>query len=174
MSLSVVISGAIVLFTLFVALSSFPVIAESTFGVSQGSVERSQIENQFIHTNLEIQSLSANPNSQNITINLENTGLVKLWDYEKFDIIVTYDAKITGKKVRTTEVLTYIEQCPTSNGEWCIDSITNDNIDPDILNTNEIAVIEADLDYQVHPTNGIVIVSITADNGVSITNSVEV
>lgn len=174
MGLSIVVSGAIVLLSMFFVLSAFPVIAENTFYVSQGSTEISHIEAQIIHTNIDISDVTASPDSQDITVDLDNIGNRKLWNYGNFDFIVTYDAQIQGQKIRTTEHLTFGVSCPPISSQWCIQSISPDDIDSEILNSKEIAVLDARLSNQIHSSGGLVIVTISTDNGVTATNSVTV
>ncbi len=174
MGLSIVVSGAIVLFSLFFVMSAFPVIADNAFKVSQSSSEIAHVENQILRTKIDITSISASPNNKDISVTINNTGSKKLWEYDKFDFIVTYDAQIQSSKVRTTEKLAYVESCPTNSGEWCLESVSNDNIDPGILNPGETATLSGDLNNKVHPTGGVVIVTISTDNGESITDSVVV
>ncbi len=174
MGLSIVVSGAIVMFSLFFVMSAFPVIAENTLKVSQGSTEIAYIENQILHTNIGISSISANPGNQDISVTLDNTGNKKLWDYEKFDFIVTYDIKVGSQLVRVTEKLSFIESCSPSPGEWCLNSISNDIVDEGIINAGETATLDGHLSNNVHPNGGAVIIAISTDNGESTTDSVVV
>lgn len=174
MGLSVVISGAIVLFSMFFVMSAFPVIAENAFNVSQGSTEISDIESQIVRTNIDISSITATVSSQSISVDLDNLGNQKLWNYDKFDFIVTYDAQIQGQKIRTTEYLEFVNSCPASSGQWCIQNISPDDVDPNIINSKETATLDADLSNNVHPDGGLVIVTIATSNGVNTTSSVTV
>lgn len=174
MGLSIVVSGAIVLFSLFFVMSAFPVIADNVFQVSQSSSEIAYVEIQILRTKIDITSISASPGDQNISVMLDNVGIKKLWEYDKFDFIVTYDAEIDGNKVRTTEKLAFVDSCPTNIGEWCLQDITNDISDVGILNSGESATLTADLQNNVHSTGGVVIVTISTENGQSVTDSVVV
>lgn len=170
MGLSVVVSGAIVLFSMFFVISAFPVIAENAFSVSQGSTKIYDIENQIIHTDIDILSVTGSGGSGNISVELNNSGNRKLWDYDGFDFIVTYDANMAGDSVRTTEYLEFTDSCPVTNGQWCVQDISPDDVDPLIINSDETATFDAELTNNVYP-GGLIIVTIATSNGVNTTSS---
>ncbi len=58
-----------------------------------------------------------------------------------------------------------------ATSDWVISDITNDIIDPRILNTDEVANINAKLSNPIF-ANGDVIVSISTDNGVTASNAI--
>ena len=103
-----------------------------------------------------------------VNFTLHNNGTEKLWNYEKFNVLITYD---DGPSM-TTEELTYSGDClggVPSVGNWCIQTITSDVLDPGILNDGESASIRTQVNQNLGTDNAIAIV--TTDNGVTATRS---
>ena len=171
MGLSIAISGGIVTFTIVYAMMSFPAILDDTTKVSASSTQMSSTLNSILHTNINVSNLQSIHNSTTINFSVNNTGSTILWNYNKFDAIVTYQAN-TGGTPTLTEVLQYANSCASLvSDKWCIQSITNDLVHPGILDPKETLNIEANLQ---NPTNlgGIVTVNMGTDNGVLSTSSV--
>ena len=108
MGLSVVISGAIMMVALMFVLYSIPTLMSSITSVSETSSEISKLENEILQTEISLDTLIANSSMPSLTFNVNNINNEKLWDYENFDVIVTYDADISGTKTRITETLPYV------------------------------------------------------------------
>ena len=171
MGLSIAISGGIVTFTIVYAMMSFPAILDDTTKVSTSSAQMSSTLNSILHTNISVSNLQSIHNSTTINFSVNNTGNTILWNYNKFDAIVTYQAN-SGSTL--TEVLQYANSCASlASDKWCIQSITNDLEHPGILDPKETLNIEANLR---NPTNlnGILTVNIGTDNGVLSTDSVRI
>ncbi len=58
-------------------------------------------------TGIMILDVNASSSSKLVNFTLTNQGSEKLWNYDEFDIIVTYDADILGTKTKVTEQFTY-------------------------------------------------------------------
>ena len=58
-------------------------------------------------TSIRILDVNASSSSKLVNFTLTNQGSEKLWNYDEFDIIVTYDADISGTKTTVTEQFTY-------------------------------------------------------------------
>lgn len=173
MGLSIAISGGIVTFTIVYAMMSFPAILDDTTKVSTSSAQMSSTLNSILHTNISVSNLQSIHNSTTIDFSVNNTGNTILWNYNKFDAIVTYQANIGGTPT-VTEVLQYANSCVgLSSDKWCITSITNDLEHPGILDPKETLNIEANLQ---NPTQlgGVTTVNIGTDNGVLATSSVRI
>jgi hypothetical protein len=171
--LSIAISGGIVTFTIVYAMMSFPAILDDTTKVSTSSAQMSSTLNSILHTNISVSNLQSIHNSTTIDFSVNNTGNTILWNYNKFDAIVTYQANIGGTPT-VTEVLQYTNSCTgLSSDKWCITSITNDLEHPGILDPKETLNIEANLQ---NPTQlgGVITVNIGTDNGVMATSSVRI
>ena len=163
MGLSIVLSSAIVFFTVFVVFGTYTNFTNQIFEISQASTKISSIENNYANTKISIQSL--NVGNSNFTVNLINDGKEKVYDFQKFDVIVSYNGNLN----HIIDELIY-SQCPINAGYWCINSITNDYLDPNILNANETAVIRGNTTDIINP--GGLSLSITTDNGHSISRSI--
>ena len=173
MGLSIAISGGIVTFTIVYAMMSFPAILDDTTKVSTSSAQMSSTLNSILHTNISVSNLQSTHNSTTIDFSVDNTGNTILWNYNKFDAIVTYQANIVGTPT-LTEVLQYANSCAgLSSDKWCITNITNDLEHPGILDPKETLNVEANLQ---NPTElgGIITVNIGTDNGVLTTSSVRI
>ena len=157
MGLSIVVAGAIVIFTLFAVLNSFLNISENIFEMGETVKKSSQTEKTLIDTDIEIQGIVLD--TDDITVTLYNQGKVKLWNFEKFDVIMTYDNAV-GRK---TDNLIFTE-CPADDGYWCIQEIQDDIEDPQILNPFETALIIANATLPII-SPGELTLYISTDNG---------
>lgn len=173
MGLSIAISGGIVIFSIVYAMMSFPAILDDTAKVSSSSSEMSGTLNDIIHTNISISSLTDVHGTDPATFLLTNTGNTILWNYQKFDVIVTYQQNGGGNPI-LTEVLTYSSSCSgLTTDHWCISSITNDLSHPGVLDPGEIANIEIKVSQQTK-NGGNFVLTFATDNGVTDTSSVKI
>jgi archaellum component FlaF (FlaF/FlaG flagellin family) len=107
MGLSVVISGAIIMIALMFVLYSIPPLITSVTSVGETSTEISDLENTILQTEITLDSLAVSSSMPSFSFNLNNINTEKLWDYDNFDVLVTYDADISGKKTSITEIFPY-------------------------------------------------------------------
>jgi len=110
--------------------------------------------------------LSFIENSPKINFTVINEGLEKLWNFNDFNLFVTYD-EATG---RPTETLSFDGMCQgvvPSAGNWCIETISEDILDPDVINGGESARIWTRVNQDL--TTGNTIVSFNTDNGATAT-----
>ena len=171
MGLSIAISGGIMTFTMIYVMMSFPALLDDTAKASSSSSEMSKTLNDIIHTNISISNLADVHGANPATFSLTNTGNTILWNYEKFDVIVTYQQNGGGNPI-LTEVLSYSNSCSgLSTDKWCISSITNDYSHPGMLDPGEIANMEIKVS-QSTKNGGNFILTIGTDNGVTDTASV--
>jgi archaellum component FlaF (FlaF/FlaG flagellin family) len=168
MGLSVVISGAIIFIALMYALMNIPNVFDSILSVEEVSSEISVLEDSISQTEISINPLVTQAGKSKINFTLHNNGTEKLWNFEKFNVLVTYDEGTS----MVTEDLTFSGDCvggvPIA-GNWCIQSITSDILDPGILNDGESASIRTQITQNLATQNTIAIV--TTDNGVIATRS---
>jgi hypothetical protein len=155
------------MFTLVSILFLLPGLTDKTASITEASSKMSQIDNSILKTNISVSGLTRIDND-NFDFNLTNLGLEKLWDYERFTVIISYS---DGPDV-ITRVLTYDGACsgyPSAN-QWCRQAISSDNIDSGILNTNEIMSARV----TVNPTSSAVTATIviSTDNGVIATQTI--
>lgn len=107
MGLSIAIGGGIICATVLLVLSIMFSLTTQTYEVNSARSQSSEIERTWIHTDFTISDLYAQSGSDRVSFTLQNTGLEKLWNYNKFSVIVKYNATIAGNPVLTSEYLTY-------------------------------------------------------------------
>jgi len=149
-------------------LFTMPGILENITSIQETSSEVKALENSIHNTKVKIVNLEAEAGSIMVNFTLNNNGTEKLWNFEKFNVLVTYDVGVS----MTTEELTYSGDCAggvPSAGNWCIQSISSDVLDPGILNDGESASIRTQVNQNLATENAITIV--TTDNGVVATRS---
>ena len=156
---------------LITVLMTMPGLLENTLSLQDTSSEASNIDNLISKTNIDLSSLTApTSNLDEFSLSIDNIGEEKLWNYDSFNVIVTYD-DISGRLI---EELSYAGQCsgqPTQ-GTWCNNGITTDLLDPDLLNEDESMTILGTVTSNF--ATGIVIVVISTDNGVVASSSLSV
>jgi len=168
--LSVVLGGGIIIFTIMYVIMTFPSIIDATSGVITTSSLKSEIENAILKSDIRISSVNGVALSNVVDIVLGNTGNEKLWDYNRFSVIITYDGGIISK-TKYTEQLNYQELCTATAGKWCISEFLSDLQDPEIFNSDERLHIKANLAHPLY-TNGRITALISTDNGVTTSRSV--
>ena len=137
MGLSVAIAGGIVMFSLVYILLMLPGVVDQTTAVSKASSTISEVENSVLKTNIAMSAFSATSGSTTMDFSITSSGTEKLWNYEKFNLIITYP--IAGNTNKTQSFTYQSGACGTpAAGKWCITSISGDSFDPNILNTNEV------------------------------------
>jgi flagellar protein FlaF len=151
------------MFTFVYIMMTLPGIVDKTISVTEASSTISKIEDSITKTTIGVNSISAGVGSQVITFTIGNSGTEKLWDYQKFSVIITY----MGVSTKQTESLVYYGPCSGNppSGYWCLDSISNDNLDPKILNTGE--TLNAKSTVSQNAQTGAIVVIVSADNGVT-------
>jgi len=161
MGLSNALSGGIILFGITYVIFAFMGITDTAASFSDVSTQKYDLENKLLKTSITI-VIEDDPGTNTIfNFNMTNTNSEKLWDWENFDVITTYDNSGTTY----TETLTYTSSCAPGVGEWCIHSWIVDVIDPQILNNGETLNIRLQVENGLQDgTNVIVIIS--TPNGV--------
>ena len=107
MGLSIVISGAIMMLAIVFVLFSIPGLLGTITSIGDVSSEVSDLENSILETDISLDSLAATSGKASLTFNLNNDDLEKLWNYDYFDVLVTYDADVSGTKTRVTEIIPF-------------------------------------------------------------------
>jgi hypothetical protein len=169
MGLSIAISGGIIMIGMTYLLFSLFGITNNIVKVSDSSFEKLDLENEIKKTSLSIISITTSGTSSSFSFNVQNDDLQKLWEFDKFDVIVTYDFGSTTY----TEYLTYQSSCPAVAGTWCINTFNNDVVDPKILNQYENMQIDAQVINSLK-TGGNIIIIISTQNGVVATRTITV
>ena len=78
------------------------------FSVGETSSKNSDLEDSILKTEIEIPSVTASAGSDIVSFKLHNIGEEKLWKFDEFDLLITYDADTGGPNpTRVTEKFTY-------------------------------------------------------------------
>ena len=173
MGLSIAIAGGIVTFSIVYAMMSFTTILDDSTKISTSQSQMSNNLFSRMQTNIVISDLQDNGGTNPASFKITNTGNTMLWNYNNFDVIITYQENATNYPI-LTETLKYANSCSgLAAGHWCISQIQNDYIHPGLLDPGKIATIN------VQPTNptatgGAFTAEFGTDNGVSTYNSVRI
>jgi len=116
LGLSIAISGGIILSVMLLVFMTMPGLMEKFVSIEVTSSKNSDLEDKILKTDTKIQESLAFSGSNIVNFDLLNEGNEKLWDYDKFNVIITYDADRGGPNPTTlTEQFTY-------NGTGAFDS----------------------------------------------------
>lgn len=168
MGLSNAISGGIILFGITYIMFTFGGFTDKTLSVAEVSADKLELENKLSKTSFTIDSITTAAPSPTVTIDITNTGIEKFWEFEKFDVIITYDSLGTTY----TEKLSYSDTCPAISGSWCLVLFSNDVVEPEILNQGESLTIEATVSRVIQLSSTIITVISTQNGVVVIENEV--
>jgi len=163
MGLSVAISGGIILTVFMLILLSLPGFVDKMFSIGDITSQVSQQEQKISKTDISLETLFATSGSPYVNFTLNNDDQEKLWNFEKFNVIVEYESA-SGDEL---EELSFSGNClgalPTV-GNWCIESISGDFIDEGILNEGESAEIWTRVSQNL--VSGNARVTVSTDNGI--------
>lgn len=107
MGLSVAIAGGISCATVIGVLSVLLSVTTQVTDLNSARSQNSDLDAALVHTDADISYLSAQSGSDRVSFTLTNSGTEKLWNYDKFAMIVTYNASIGGVPTLTSEHITY-------------------------------------------------------------------
>ena len=108
MGLSIVVSGAVIFIVLMSVLFAMPNVIDSLVSVTETSSQSMDIDERISLTDTKIQKLWAFSGSDIVNFDLLNEGNEKLWEFENFNVLITYDADTGGATSQTiTEEFTY-------------------------------------------------------------------
>ena len=88
----------------------FGVVAVLLFQIQVETISSSEsFENsdKISKTGINILDINASSSSSLVNFTFINQGSEKLWNYDEFDVLVTYDANVLGKRTPVTETFTY-------------------------------------------------------------------
>jgi len=163
MGLSVAIAGAIVLSVIMLVMMTLTGFVGTMFTIGDASTQISEVENTIDKTDISLETLFAQSGLATVNFTLNNDDQEKLWNFEKFNVIVEYEAG-SGQLF---EELTFSGDClgvSPSAGNWCIEGISGDFLDKGILNEGESAEVFTQVSQNLVNQNARVTVS--TDNGV--------
>jgi len=90
----------------------FVVISVMVYEIQVETTASSQAfdnNDEITKTSISISGINYTVGSNLVNFTLTNEGSEKLWNYDEFNVIVTYDADISGIRTRVTEEFTYNE-----------------------------------------------------------------
>ena len=166
MGLSVVISGGIILSVMMMLFFTIPGLTDKMFSIGDVASQVAQFEKSLSDTEISMEDLDVAVGSPRVNFTVINEGQEKLWNFNDFNLFVTYD-EATGSP---TETLSFDGMCQgvvPPAGNWCIETISDDVLDPDVLNGGESARIWTQVNQDL--TTGNTIVSFNTDNGATAT-----
>lgn len=88
----------------------FGVLAVLLYEIQVETISSSQAfenNNEILKTDIEILDINASSSSSLVNFTFTNQGSEKLWNYDEFDVLVSYDANILGTRTPVTEKLTF-------------------------------------------------------------------
>ena len=166
MGLSVAISGGIIMFGIVYLMFSLGGVTDKIVSVSDSSIQRTDLENKLVKTSIVINIQNENGNKPDFDIDVTNTNLEKFWEFEKFDIIATYESS----NEIYTETLNYSSTCPPVAGEWCVQSWeSTDELEPGILNYGEVVRFAVELNRDLDHNSWLTSI-VSTENGVVATD----
>jgi len=169
MGLSNALSGGIILFGITYVIFTFAGLTDTATSFSEVSSQTSNLENKLIKTSIDLSIPDPPGADQTFSFDITNTNLEKLWEFNKFDVIITYDSN--GQTY--TQTMTYVSSCLPNDGEWCIGTWTNDVMDPEILNDGETITVDVKVDNNLESGKDLIVV-VSTQNGIvaSVTTTV--
>ncbi|MCZ6583260.1 MAG: hypothetical protein O6761_08870 [Thaumarchaeota archaeon] len=105
MGLSIVVAGGIVMIAMMSMLFVIPSVIESIVEIDDVASQVLMLNDDISKTSIDIQSLVVLDDI--VKFGLFDDDIEKLWNYDDFTLIVTYDADISGTKTKITEEFTY-------------------------------------------------------------------
>jgi len=117
LGLSIAISGGIITVVFVFIMGIIFLISYQINTESTASSEIFDVNDSILKTGLQIQYVNTSSGTDIINFDLVNVKNEKLWDYDKFDLLVTYDADISGTKTRVTEQFTFNDIATFSESE---------------------------------------------------------
>lgn len=161
MGLSNAISGGIIMFGMTYMVFTFVGLFDDSAVFSDMASTKSNLENKILKTSIDV-TIDNPPGIDSIfSFEIINTNSEKLWDFENFDVIITYNSS----GITYTETMTYDSACPPTTGEWCINTWTNDVLDPEILNDGESITVDTEVANNLQVNSDLIVV-VSTSNGV--------
>jgi hypothetical protein len=100
--------GSIIFIALLFLIFNIPILLNSIYSVAETTSINSELDDKISKTDTKLQEILAFSGSNVVNFDLLNDGNEKLWNYDKFNVIITYDADMGGASPTTlTEQLTY-------------------------------------------------------------------
>jgi archaellum component FlaF (FlaF/FlaG flagellin family) len=170
MGISNAVSGGIMMITMVYVMLTLPGMLDRNAAMSNAVAQRARSDDVEIKTEIAITSLSLAPGGSTINVEIANKGSTKLWEYPKFTVIATYDANVTGSRVKATEEMQYggISATPAA-GQWVISSFDpmDSYVDPQVVDPGEQFTISIKPQNPVYASSPEAYVAVSTQNGMT-------
>lgn len=93
--------------TIMIIFGVFAVMLYQTQVETISSSKAFDNNDEFLKTEIDVLSINASSGSSVVNFTFSNQGSEKLWNFDEFDVLITYDANILGVRTPVTEQLTY-------------------------------------------------------------------
>jgi len=135
------------------SFTSFQVLGDAWQDAEERTVER-------VRSDISITSINVSGSRVDVTV--RNDGATRVIDFARMDLVVQYQEGVNSY----IKYLPYTASSPPSDDTWTVDSISNDVIDPGVLNTGESMNVQIQLNPAVGAgsTNWL---QVTTDLGIS-------
>lgn len=115
MGLSHIIPAGVIFIPIFFIVTTIPSISNTILQINEAALDVSDLENSILNTHFQLSNLQATGDGNNISFNVTNIGSTKLWDYDNFDLIITYEGIVGASATNITEKLSYTTANPTAD-----------------------------------------------------------
>jgi len=149
------------MFGITFVMFTFGGLADKAASFSDASSDTTDWESKLVKTSIDVTIPNDPGTDSTFSFDITNTNLEKLWEFDKFDIIITYDSAGTTH----TETMTYVSTCAPIVGEWCINTWTNDVLDPKILNNGETITVDVEVSNNLQSASDLIVI-VATPNGV--------
>lgn len=128
MGLGIALAGGIICVTMIAMLSIVYAVGGQIFEINSSRTNSADLQHKLFQTDMEISDITAASGSQFPNFTLTNTGNEKLWNFDKFDVVINYTADVSGSPAQKTEQLSY----GLTSGSITVNSISSNsgNCDP--------------------------------------------
>lgn len=144
MGLGIAIAGGIICATMLAVFSIVFSTSGQIYEINSSRMHAADLQSVAFQTSMTLSDLTAASGSQFVNFTLTNTGNEKLWNYEKFNVIINYTADVLGVPTQRAEVLTY-----TTNSEAItVNSVSSNtqvcstcNLSHTVAGTNKLLIV---------------------------------
>jgi archaellum component FlaF (FlaF/FlaG flagellin family) len=153
MGLGIAIAGGIICATMLAVFSIVFSTSEQIYEINSSRMHAADLQSVTFQTNMTVSDVTAESGNRFVNFTLTNTGNEKLWNYEKFDVIINYTANVGGTPTQKTERFTYFME-GTSGVE---------NISLDQVSSVEDVCSTCTLSHTVSGTNKILVLGLSTE-----------
>jgi archaellum component FlaF (FlaF/FlaG flagellin family) len=156
MGLSIAVAGGIICITVLAVFSIVFSLSGQVYEINSSRTKAADIQNTIFQTNMTVDEITAETGSKFVNFTLTNTGNEKLWNYEKFDVVINYTANILGSPTQKTERFTF--------------SSSSDDISIDNISTLKKTCSTCTISHGVAGSNKILIVGVSVGDTTAVSS----